>query len=253
MFEGVHDKLPDITGYLNRLEINEALEPTKENLDKLVYAHLTHIPYENLEYCIEKSCPDLTIGGLYNKLVERKRGGYCFELNGLFYALLKELGYDVYPVACRMWIGLGQLPIGHRASIVTINGKKYFADVGTSGTAGLKSVPFDCVTDDGVYITINGPETEVRKKTEESDEALISFVDSYFDPIDFVPLNYYCAMGPAAADRPDPVVSITTENGAYSINADIFKIHKNGVTEEIIIENREMLFEILEKYFGIVI
>ena len=78
MFEGVHDKLPDIMGYLNRLGINEILEPTRENLDKLVYAHLTHIPYENLEYCIEKSCPDLTIGGLYNKLVLKKRGGYCF-------------------------------------------------------------------------------------------------------------------------------------------------------------------------------
>ena len=253
MFEGVHDKLPDIMGYLNRLGIDEIPEPTRENLDKLVYAHLTHIPYENLEYCIEKGYPDLTIGGLYNKIVERKRGGYCFELNGLFYALLKELGYDVYPVACRMWIGLGQLPIGHRASIVTIDGEKYYADVGTSGMAGLKSVPYKGVTENGVYIAVNGHETEIRKKTEEGDNALISYVDSYFDPIDFVPLNYYCSMGPAAADRPDPVVSLTTEKGAFSVNADIFKIHKDGVTEEINIENREMLFDILKQYFGIVL
>ena len=253
MFEGVHDKLPDIMGYLNRIGIDEMPEPTRENLDKLIYAHLSHIPYENLEYCIEKKCPDLTIGGLYNKLVIKRRGGYCFELNGLFYALLKELGYDVYPVACRMWIGLGQLPIGHRASIVTIDGEKYFADVGTTGRAGLKSVPYKGITENGVYIALNGLETEIRKKTEDSDDALISYIDNYFDPIDFIPLNYYCAMGPAAADRPDPVVSITTECGAYSIDADTFKIHKDGVTEERKIENREALFEILKQYFDIVI
>ena len=141
MFEGVHDRLPDIMGYLNRLGISEILQPTKDNLDKLIYAHLTHIPYENLEYCIEKGYPDLTITGLYNKLVVRNRGGYCFELNGLFYQLLIELGYDVYPVACRMWIGLGQLPIGHRASIVTIDGEKYFADVGTSGMKTVSILP----------------------------------------------------------------------------------------------------------------
>ena len=79
------------------------------------------------------------------------------------------------------------------------------------------------------------------------------YIDSYFDPIDFIPLNYYCAVGPAAADRPDPVVNLTTENGAYSINADIFKIHKDGNFEEIKIENREMLFDILKQYYGIVL
>ena len=129
MFEGVHDKIPDITAYLNKLGINEIPQPTKENLNKLIFAHLSHIPYENLDSCMFKTCPDLTIGGLYEKLIIKNRGGYCFELNGLFYALLKDLGYEVYPVACRMWIGLGQLPLGHRASIVTIDGEKHFADV----------------------------------------------------------------------------------------------------------------------------
>ena len=251
MFEGVHDKIPDITAYLNKLGINEIPQPTKENLNKLIFAHLSHIPYENLDSCMFKTCPDLTIGGLYEKLIIKNRGGYCFELNGLFYALLKDLGYEVYPVACRMWIGLGQLPLGHRASIVTIDGEKHFADVGASGMAGREAVPYSGKTPDGVYITNNGVENEVRKCTEEGDNLLISYSDHYFDPIDFIPLNYYVAVGPAAADRPDPVVTLATENGAYSVNADIFKIHKNGETTEIKIENNEHLKQILKEYYNI--
>ena len=253
MFEGVHDRIPDVPAYLRRIGIAGVPEPTRENLDRLIYAHLTHVPYENLSYCIEKKCPDLTIPALFDKIVTRGRGGYCFELNGLFYALLLELGYDAYPVACRMWLGLGQLPVGHRASIVTIDGEKYFADVGTSGMAGLCAVPYRGESRYGVRIAVNGREREVRRVKDGEDAAVISYVDSYFDPVDFIPLNYYCAVGPAAADRPDPVVNLTTEDGACSIDGGVFKIHENGNTTERRIENVEMLRDILKRYFSIVL
>lgn len=251
MFEGVHDRLPDLQAYLRRLGIGETPAPTRENLDRLIYAHLTHVPYENLSYCIEKKCPDLTVPALFDKIVTHGRGGYCFELNGLFYALLQELGYDVYPVACRMWLGLGQLPVGHRASIVTIGGEKYFADVGASGMAGLCAVPYGSRSGDGAYISVRGHEREVRRVKDGEDVAVISYVDSYFDPVDFIPLNYYCAVGPAAADRPDPVVNLTTADGAYSIDADIFRIRSRGQMEERKITDEAMLRDILKQYFSI--
>ena len=253
MFEGVHDQLLDPRAYLRRIGIEDIPEPTRENLDRLIYAHLTHVPYENLSYCIEKKCPDLTIPALFDKIVTHGRGGYCFELNGLFYALLLELGYEAYPVACRMWLGLGQLPVGHRASIVTIAGEKYFADVGTSGMAGLCAVPYRGESKYGVRIAVNGREHEVRRVKDGEDSAVISYVDSYFDPVDFIPLNYYCAVGPAAADRPDPVVNLTTEDGAYSIDADVFRVRRNGKTTERKITDGIMMRDILKRYFSIVL
>lgn len=251
MFEAVHDRLPDLTGYLRRIGIEEIPAPTRETLDRLVYAHLTHIPYENLDSCIEKKSPDLTISGLYDKLVTRRRGGWCFELNGLFFTLLQALGFDVYPVACRMWFNVGELPLGHRASIVTIAGEKYFADVGASGTAGLRAVPYSGTTEDGVYITVRGRETEVRRRTDGTDTLLISFGDHYFDPIDYIPLNYYVAVGPAAADRPDPVVNLTTSDGAISIQSDVFKVRAGGETTETRIETNAQFHAILRERFGI--
>ena len=253
MFEGVHDKIPDITAYLARLGIDGIPQPTKENLDRLIYAHYTHIPYENLMTLYEKKCPDLTISGLFDKIITKKRGGYCFEMNGLFYALLRDLGYDVYPVACRMWIGLGELPLGHEASIVTLDGKKYYVDVGTSGMVGYKSLGFDEVSDNGSYIKFNGDNAEIYKKGEDGDELIISFADHYFNPIDFVPLNFYVAYGPASTDNPVIMVNLTTKTGAYSINGNVFKIHDNGEVTETLIENDEMFLDILKKYFGIVL
>ena len=73
MFEAVHDRLPDLTGYLRRIGIGEIPAPTRETLDRLIYAHLTHVPYENLGYCVEGKAPDLTVAALYDKLVVRRR------------------------------------------------------------------------------------------------------------------------------------------------------------------------------------
>ena len=86
MFEGVHDRLPDLQAYLRRLGIGETPAPTRENLDRLIYAHLTHVPYENLSYCIEKKCPDLTvpaeerqIGGLGVFMVKKTMDDVTYE------------------------------------------------------------------------------------------------------------------------------------------------------------------------------
>ena len=253
MFEEVYGRLPDLRAYLRRIGIEEVPAPTKENLDRLMWAHFTHVPYENLTPVLEHKCPDLATSALFDKIVVRGRGGYCFELNGLFYALLVELGYDVYPVACRMWLGLGRLPIGHRASIVTVDGEKYYVDVGTSGIAGMSPVPYDGLSPHGAYIAVNGHDHEVHRVKDGEDTVVISYADSYFDPLDFVPLNHYCSLGPALADRPFAVVNLTTESGAYSISADVFRIHENGNTTERRIENGEMLRDILKRYFSIVL
>ncbi len=251
MFEGVYERLPDPRAYLRRLGVEEVLPPTREELDRLIWAHYTHVPYENLTPVLEKKCPDLTVPALFDKIVTRGRGGYCFELNGLFYALLQELGYDVYPVACRMWLGLGRLPVGHRASIVTVDGEKYYVDVGTSGIAGMSAVPYGGTSKHGAYIAVNGHEHEVHRVKDGEDSVVISYVDSYFDPVDFIPLNHYCGVGPAAADRPDPVVNLTTPDGAYSINGAVFRIHRNGETMERTIADGTELREILKEYFSI--
>lgn len=253
MFDAMYEPLQDVIGYLDRIGIDDIPAPTRETLDRLVYAHLTHVPYENLSYCVEHTVPDLTTAGLYDKIVRHHRGGYCFELNGLFYTLLQALGYSVYPVACRMWFGFGLTPLGHRASIVTIDGAKYYVDVGASGMAGLYALPYEGIMPSGHYISLKNGIAEVRKKTEEKDDLLISYADFPFEPVDFIPLSYYTSAGPAADVRPNPIVNLTTEHGAVSIDNKTFKRRTDGVDTEIIMETDEDFKRILKEEFGIVV
>ena len=71
--------------------------------------HLCSIPFENLEVFDAGRIPSLRSEDIYEKIIVRKRGGYCFELNKLFYELLKALDFRVIPVAVRI-CGTGELP-----------------------------------------------------------------------------------------------------------------------------------------------
>ncbi len=120
--------------YLDRLDIDEVSAPTKENLDRLIYAHQTRIPFETVNLHRSGAAPDLSTEVIFDRLITKKLGGYCFELNKLFQELLETLGYDVRPVLCRAVRGRdGRMPINHRGIIVTLDDGQYSADVGFGG------------------------------------------------------------------------------------------------------------------------
>jgi N-hydroxyarylamine O-acetyltransferase len=84
----------DVTHYLLRIGYDGTLVPTAETLRQLQVAHLETVPFENLS--IHSGEPIvLQDEALFEKIVGRRRGGFCYELNGLFAALLRELGFTV--------------------------------------------------------------------------------------------------------------------------------------------------------------
>ena len=84
----------DVDAYLVRIGAARPSTPTAEALDDLHEAHLRAVPFE--DYDIHTGTPiSLDLGDLYAKIVTRHRGGFCYELNGLFAALLRSLGFDV--------------------------------------------------------------------------------------------------------------------------------------------------------------
>ena len=150
MYSGLYAPIKDPGAYLKRIGIEEStLSPDRANLDRIIYAHLTHVPFENLDEYYDKSCPELETEKLFDKIVMRNRGGYCFELNAALYSLLCALGYEAYPVACRIQWGMDHLrPLSHRATIVVIDGVKHYCDVGFGGPSAKCSVPFNETVED---------------------------------------------------------------------------------------------------------
>ena len=120
--------------YLARLGLERPERPTREALDELVYAHQCSIPFETIDMYRCTEPPDLEPARVFDKLVAQRRGGYCFELNALFEALLASLGYRVRPCLCRAVCGAKvKDPINHRAVLVELDGKEVLVDVGFGG------------------------------------------------------------------------------------------------------------------------
>ena len=133
--------------YLARIGYTGDRTPNLENLSRILRCHLETVPFENLDFWHDPKPLSIQIPDLYDKVVVRRRGGVCCELNTIFCWLLQQLGYDAYPVMVRILMRPGHNPICHECVIVVLDGKKYYCDVGFGGP-GPKGLV--CLEEDGV-------------------------------------------------------------------------------------------------------
>ena len=111
-----------VKAYLQRINYRGSLAPTAQTLQELQVAHLLTVPFENLS--IHSAEPIiLDDDALFEKIVVRRRGGFCYELNGLFAALLRELGFDVAMLSARVANAEGSFgsDFDHMTLLVTLN------------------------------------------------------------------------------------------------------------------------------------
>lgn len=121
-----------VDAYLRRLGAEHPAWPTVDALRELHLRHLRTVPFENLSIHLGEEIV-LEEKRLLDKVVGARRGGFCYELNGSFGALLAALGYDVALLAARVYGEEGRLgiPYDHLALRVrTVDGGDWLADVG---------------------------------------------------------------------------------------------------------------------------
>ncbi|WP_027707989.1 arylamine N-acetyltransferase family protein [Zooshikella ganghwensis] len=120
----------DSSNYLRRIGCTKE-QPTLTFLRKLHQAHLQQVPFENLNVIYSQPI-ELKLPWLYQKIVLQQRGGFCFELNGLFGWLLSELGYRVSLVAAEVYDEKQNEftpPFDHLALLVNLE-QPWLVDVG---------------------------------------------------------------------------------------------------------------------------
>lgn len=105
---GWQGDLLDLPAYLKRVGHDGGLAPTADTLRALHRAHVTSIPFENLEIMLGRPV-EMSLDAVQAKLVGRPRGGYCFEHNRLFAAVLERLGFEVTALAGRVTLGAVKL------------------------------------------------------------------------------------------------------------------------------------------------
>ena len=133
----------NIQQYVTRFNASIPKEVSLTRLAELQGQHLQHIPFENLDV-IRKVPIYLNLQSIFSKIVQDKRGGYCYELNGLFQSLLTALGYDSHLVAATVLRPNGQWAKAdtHAAILVQLD-QPYLVDVGFGAATPRSPIPLD--------------------------------------------------------------------------------------------------------------
>jgi N-hydroxyarylamine O-acetyltransferase len=228
------DKVVDLEAYLARIGYAGRLDPTIETLQGLHFAHATRIPFENLDILLGRSIL-LDLKSLQSKLVEHRRGGYCFEQNTLFAAVLESLGFAVTRLAARVRFGSSAIrPRSHMLLAVEIDGQAWLADVGFGGEGLLYPIRLDR------YDENHQGAWTFRVKGEGDIKVLQSLhADGWFDlyaftrepqyPVDFVVSNHFTSTYPHSPFVQSLVVQRTGLDARWTLrNRELTEESPNG-------------------------
>ncbi|OLT48919.1 arylamine N-acetyltransferase [Saccharomonospora sp. CUA-673] len=175
--------------------------PSAEALAALHEAHVRSIPFENVDPFSGRP-PSLDLGDVQAKLVDRRRGGYCYEHGLLFAAVLERLGYDVVRMTARVQPHRNG-PKSHMNLAVTVDGVRFLADVGF-GASVLRPMPLE----DGAEADQAGWPTRLvrggfadggwtlEKRTADGWEPQYAFYETPQRPVDYEVFNHYVATHP---------------------------------------------------------
>jgi N-hydroxyarylamine O-acetyltransferase len=214
------------------------------------------VPYENLD--IIRNIPlSLNKDALFDKIVNRRRGGLCFELNTIFDELLKTLGYETESYFPRFWRGETGIPIPrHRVIAVKLDGERYLVDVGIGSAA--PRVPI--LLREGIteaygesYKLMRDPVFGwmLYELKHGEWQKYFSFTEEcYFDD-DFMPTLFWCEKHSLSKFNKALMVSLKKPDGRISVDGNTFKVF---VGQELIridegLSNSEIA-RILRERFG---
>ena len=260
MYEQYYEPLPDVEAYLERISYNGPRECTVEVLDELLTCQQMSVPFEDLEVFAEGKVPSLTTCDIFDKIVTRRRGGYCFEVNGGFYALLKALGFDCWSVTARIREGkpYPALPL-HRGTIVAFGDDRRWVDCGSGNQQAGISLS---IYDDGVKHTPTGDfkiervdgHYDLVAYDRHADEWVVklSFAEEPTEIVDFIVMNYFCAADVKSPFRNMRLVNMRTPSGSVAIEGNALREHIDGkLTEAELTEDD--IPRVLKERFGIVL
>ncbi|TMC10160.1 MAG: arylamine N-acetyltransferase [Chloroflexi bacterium] len=200
-------ELVDVPAYLARVGIAALPGPTAAGLRDLHRAHVLAIPFENLDIVLGRGI-DVSLPAVQAKLVARRRGGYCYEHNTLFGAVLDRAGFEVTRLAARVRLGASFVRARtHMLLVVQAEGRPWLADVGFGGDGLLEPVPLEhgqtsrqgewtyrVVREDGPW------NWALHARRPDGWVELYGFTLEPQHPIDYVMANHFTSRRAAAGD-----------------------------------------------------
>ena len=242
----------DLDGYLARIGYGGPRRASSETLRALHEAHVAAVPFENLDILLGRAI-SLELAALQLKLVSGRRGGYCFEQNTLFRAVLEALDFRVTSLAARVRGGGVLRPRTHMLLRVDLDEGPWLADVGFGGDGLVHPVPL-------VAATADAPGYALRREddlwiltgdvTGERTDLYAFTLEPHF-PVDFEMANHYTSTWP----RSPFVQSLTAQRSwpgrrAILRNRDL-TIREDGAVRTDTIRDPDHLLDVLDREFSL--
>jgi N-hydroxyarylamine O-acetyltransferase len=246
----------NVTAYLQRINYHGPTVPSAETLRALQLAHLQSVPFENLSIHAGETIV-LEDAALFTKIVEQRRGGFCYECNGLFAALLRELGFDVTKLSAEVANAGGgySQPFDHMTLLV--NGpRRWLVDVGFGdsfleplllderGEQVVRGHGYKIVDEDG-YLVLMRRETKAWKPQ-------YRFMLRPYEYADFAEMCHYHQTSPESHFTQKRVCSRATGSGRITLSEMRLIETRNDERHERVLANQQEYDAALEQHFGVV-
>ncbi|WP_338452885.1 arylamine N-acetyltransferase [Niallia oryzisoli] len=247
----------NIKKYLDRIQVVKKEKLDYNYLAHLQKQHVLNVHFENMDI-LNKKPLSLSPDDLYEKIVLDHHGGVCYELNGLFYHLLKELGFQPYLMAGTVYAGNGAwaLENGHLFIIVPLEDREYLVDVGFGGNCPRLPVPLsgeEVIDSDGLY-RVKRDETQsllyLQKKTDGEWETQYRFGTSSkkWNLENIHPICVLTETSPESKFNKVYFLSKVTEEGRITLIGNTLIIVKGRVKNKVKLEEHE-IGKAVERYF----
>ncbi|MDM7923765.1 MAG: arylamine N-acetyltransferase [Pyrinomonadaceae bacterium] len=244
------------TNYLKRIGLN-GVAADHESLALIHRQHLLHVPFENLD--IHWNRPILLdVEKFYDKIVTRKRGGFCYELNGAFNVLLRSIGFQTRLVSARVFgaeRGFGP-EFDHAAIIVTIGEMEYLADVGFGDFTAepLRIVPDIEQRDrEGIFVLRRGDAGTLMVENLIDGASVPEYSFSLLgrDLMEFNEMCDFQQYSPESHFTQGKVCSIMTDTGRKTLTDSRFIVTSHGERSVTEVNSADLFDRLLNDEFGI--
>lgn len=249
----------DVDAYFDRIGYHGSGEPTRETLGALVACHNRTIPFENLDPLMGVPVFDLSAAALEDKLVRRRRGGYCYEHNGLLGYVLEQLGAQVERLVGRVvWMhDTDDLPAQtHQALAVRLPEGRYLVDVGFGGQTPTSPLRFETETVQQTrhepYRLLDHPHGYELQAQVRGQWQSLYLLDPHPRPmIDLQVGSWYVSTHPASTFVVGLSAAVVTDDARFNLRGRHLAVHRGGETERIRLDTAAAVLDVLAGRFGI--
>ena len=246
----------DLQQYLKRIKFEGEIQLNLEGIKKLMQSQIFSVPFENIDVQAGKAI-SLIGDDIVNQIVTKNRGGYCYQINGIFSLMLQEIGLPHYYIAVRPLVNPDPNAKTHLAIIATIENEEYLIDLGFGGNSireplKLSEIGTEIQHDWDTFSLVKTDENEFLLQILIGKEwtNLYSFDLTPQRWIDFKPANYYNYSNPDSVFTQKLIVVLQNPSGKKILSKNSLKSVTNGITEIISFEDNQ-LDTVLETEFNL--